>query len=792
LRREKEELEMSRSQAIQYESLEVEKTLVGRSVQRLDSLPKVTGRVIYTRDMTLPFMLYGKIKRSPLAHARIVSIDYSRALKISGVKAIVTGNDFPQLGTEETPAIARDSVLYAGQAVAAVAAETRVIAEEALESIDVELEELPIVSDPIRAMSDNPPAVIYHEGENLKSPNIGRHIHVETGDVERAFKEADFIIEDEYRTSAETHFMMEPLTFLAKPEFEGNLTVWATSSGPHKTQYELSRYLGISPTKIRAVVGFLGGWFGSKEESHLAAICAMLAIKSSRPVKLELSREETIVNSGTRHPAIIKVKDGITLKGKIIARQIHAIYDGGAYGLLGNSVLRNSVIAASNVYKIPNFRMDAYRVYTNRTPGSPKRAPVGFQIVFAIESHMDRVASELKMDPVKFREINLIENGEETVLGEKIEGISHKKALNTVMKALTKEQLRQEPGVWKRGRGYSLCAKWSSNGPHQVSVRLREDGTVEVYSGAVENGAGTLTSLAQIVASELDVGLEKIRMMPVLFGSDSAISEAEGGAAASRQLVNHGKALMLACRDLKDKITRKAARILNTQAEDIIVSNGKAISRKNPNRYVEISSFFSHLPILGITKLSIIKEGDDLVGNAIWMEELGEIDEKTGHVIGSKISPYYVTVCQGAEVSVNIETGQIVVDRVVAAMDIGKAVNPALVQGQIAGSVGMALGSALCEELVLENGHVVNANLADYKILTSVDMPRVETIILETPWGEGPFGARGAGEASTLATPAAIRNAIHDAVGIWINKLPIRPADVLLALSSKEKREREG
>ena len=771
----------------QQQQVDFELKLVGQSVQRIDANPKVSGKVTYARDMNLPFMLHGKVKRSPYAHARIASIDYSKALKMPGVAAVVTGRDFPSLGTEETPAMATDEALYAGQAVVAVAAESKLLAEQALDAIEVEYEELPALTDPLIAMSKDAPTVIHHDGESGKPPNIGKHIHVERGNVDAGFKEADFVFEDEYRTSAETHFMMEPLSFMAKPDVGGGFTIWGMSSGPHKLQSELSRYLGMDPYKIRAIVTFMGGWFGSKEESHIAAICAMLCIKSAKPVKLELSREETIIASGTRHPAIVKVKDGISRNGKLVARQITAIYDGGAYGLLGNSVIRNAAIAASNVYKIPNFRMDAYRVYTNRTPGTPKRAPIGFQIVFAIEAHMDKIASALRMDPVKLREVNALENGDETVLGEVMEGISHKRALEEVKKRLSKHS-SSPPGdsVWKTGRGYALGAKWSSGGPHQASVRMREDGTIEVWSGVVENGGGTLTSLSQIVADEFGVSAEKVRMMPMMLGSDSFVSGAEGGAAASRQLVNHGKAVMVACEDLKKKIANRASQLLGVPQDDIEISAGQARSRADHKKYVEISTFFSRIPLFPGSRVSVVANGEELVGYGTWIEALGEMDEKTGQAFGGRISPYYTTVCQGADVSVNIETGQIRVNRIVAVMDIGKAINPALVHGQIAGSVAMSVGSALAEELVMESGRVVNANLADYKILTSLDMPKIETVIFETPSGDGPFGCRGAGEASSLVTPAAIRNAILDAVGVSINRIPIRPADVLLALSGKE------
>jgi CO/xanthine dehydrogenase Mo-binding subunit len=781
-------METRAEQLDQQQLLDSQLKFVGKSIQRVDSQPKVSGKISYARDMVIPFMLHGKVKRSPYPHARILSINYAKALEISGVAAVVTGRDFPSIGTEESPAMATDEVLYAGQSVVAVAAETKILAQKALDEIEVEYEELPAVLDPLIAMSNNPPTVIRHDGEIGKPPNVGKHIHVEKGDVDDAFKKADFIFEDEYATQAETHYQMEPLSFLAKPDFSGGFTIWGMSSGPHKLQAELCHYLRMDRYKIRAIVGFMGGWFGSKEESHIAAICAMLCLKSGRPVKLELSREETIVDSGTRHPSIIRIKDGVMKTGKIIAREIHSVYDGGAYSVLGNSVLRNSAIAASNVYKIPNFRMDTYRVYTNRTPGTPKRAPIGFQLVFAVESNMDKIASSLKMDPLKLRELNALDNGDETVLGERMEGISHKKALDEVKKRLgQKNPMTAEDSVWKIGRGYSLCAKWSSGGPHQASIRMREDGTVEVWSGVVENGGGALTSLVQIVADEFSMSVDKVRMMPLVIGSDSFVSGAEGGAAASRQLVNHGKAIMMACEDLKRKIAKRASAHLGVSPTDIEIGGGIARSRIDSRKSLEIASFFSNMTIVTPAKVSVIADGEELVGYGTWIEELGQMDEKTGQARGGRISPYYITVCQGAEVAVNVETGQVKVNRLVAVMDVGKAINPKLVHGQIAGSVAMSLGSALSEELVMENGRVVNANLADYKVLTAVDMPRIETVIFETPSGDGPFGARGAGEASSLGTAPAIRNAICDAIGVRINKIPIRPSDIILALEAKNR-----
>lgn len=753
---------------------------------RIDGIPKLTGRERYTRDIFLPFMLWAKVKRSPHPRARITEVNVSEAASIPGVKAIITGHDFPSIGTEETPALAIDEVNYVGQPVVAIAAINQKIAAEAIAAIDVEYEILPYISDPLEALF-NPSVEIVHPNVSHKQPNVGKHIHVETGDFDSAFTKADLLIEDEYSTSAETHFTMEPLSYVVEPKGDG-INVWAISSGPHKTQAELSRYLGMPMRRIRVTVPPMGGWLGSKEESHIAAICAMLAIRSGKPVKLELSREETIIDSATRHASIIKVSDAVSNNGIIIGRKILAVYDGGAYGIIGNVQLKNAILAAANVYNIKNFRLDAYRVFTNKTTASMKRAPLGLQMTFAIESQTDRIAYEMKMDPVNFRKMNFLHNGDESPLGECITGICHDEALEKTRSwrpggsGEVSDSTQDTCSPWKSGVGFAVGAKWSIGGPFQASVRMNDDDTVEVWTGAVENGAGTLTGLAQITAEALGVSMDTVRMMPLFLGSDSSISGFEGGAAASRQTYNHGKAILIACDELKGKIARKAAKVLGTDPASVIVDGYTA---RSGSKSIKVASLFTKVRLIAATDISVMTDSEELVGSGLWIDDIGQIDERTGQSIGGKkLSPYYISVCQKAEVSVNVETGEIKVDRIVAANDAGRAINPELVHQQIKGSVATGVSGAIGEGLVFEDGRYVNTSLADYKLLNAIDMPKIESIILENG-SDGPFGAKGVGEASTMPTAAAIRNAIHDAIGVWINKLPITPADIILASAGR-------
>jgi CO/xanthine dehydrogenase Mo-binding subunit len=778
--------------------LKRESTLVGVPLQKIDSVLKVTGKALYTKDVRIADMLHARIKRCPHPHARILRIDTSKAEKLPGVRAIVTGKDFPVQPNEDTPALAHGEVLYANQSVVAVAADNPRIAERAVELIDVEYEVLPWVTDPELAMSPSKaPTIIKHLSETwYEEPNIGRHIKVRKGSVEEAFAKADHIVEERYTTGMVSHFQLEPVSFVAQPDSDGGITIWSTSSGPHKTQWELSRYLGMDADKIRAKVPFLGGWFGSKEECHVAAVCARLALNSERPVKLELSREETLTATGQRHPSVIYLKDAVGKDGKIRARELRAIFNGGAFSSLGNNVIINAVLGAVSVYDIPNFKMDVYRVYSNEQPGTPMRGPIGFQIAWAIECQMDEIASLVHIDPIELRIKNTIKEGSENAIGELMESISHDIVIQKVAEAVMhrKEDAMKKrdsnDGKWVRGRGFALTAKWAPGGaPAQASVRVKENGKVEVWVDVVENGQGIYTGMVQLVASEFGIPASDVLFMPFVFGSESATSGLSGGASASRQLVNLGNALLQACADVKRVIAEQASKRLKIPSNDLDLKGGKVFSKSDPSKSMKLSDLFIRAPIVGYRTVAAFTEGVEFVGHGTYYFRQGKLDPETGIVIGGRISPFYMSTAQAAEVSVNVETGQVRVEKVVAAADVGVVINPELVKGQIIGSVSMALGAATSEELVFRDGKIINANLAEYEIPTVFDVPVVIPILVETPLQSGPFGAKSAGEPSMFPTAPAIRNAIHDALGVWINDLPITSERVLEAIDSQRKRD---
>jgi CO/xanthine dehydrogenase Mo-binding subunit len=758
-------------------------SFVGSSVERIDMLPKVTGKAIYTRDIYLPRMLWGKIKRCPWPHARIKNIDISKAMVVQGIRAVIVGKDFPPLTTATVPALSPDEILYSNQAVAAVAADNKMIAETAVELIDVEYEQLPAVFDARIAMSPSTPCVIKHVNEKQEAPNISSHLWVKNGDVEGGFEKADRIFENTFTTPAESHFELEPLTCVARPDLDGGITIWTTGQ-PHKTRFEVANYIGLDQYKIRVNVPFLGGWFGGKEESHVAAICAMLAIKSGRPVKLELTREETTTATGIHHSSEIHIKDGVRADGRILARKIEAIYNGGAYGgTAGAAIMMNNFFIAS-LYDIPNFQMDVYRVYTNKVPGTPRRGPAIGQMTWAEESQMDNIARGLNIDPAKLRQVNILHNGDENALGEKMESLSHEKCIAEVIRAIEWDKRRQADGPWRWGKGVALSVKGGIPGnPHQAKVVVRENGQVEVHADLVENGVGILTTIQQLVATEFSIPLRDVIMLPAIDGTSTNFG-ISSGATGSRQLVNMGNAVLLACHDAKRRLADLASKKLSVDADLLEVREKRVYSKNDDSRSIEISALFNYAPISGGPKAGFPPGTyvQELAGYGTVYLTRGQRDQKSGKYVSGRHAYYYVNAAQAIELKVNVETGIIKVERIAVAMDVGRAINPDIVRGQMVGQVHMSLSETLGEELNFSDGRITNANLADYKILTSNEMPLVVPIIIETPYTGGPLGAKGAGEACMLSTPPAVRNALYDAVSVWVNDMPITPDRVLDAI----------
>jgi len=749
---------------------------VGRRLARLDAKQKVTGEAKYADDLKLPYMLYAKLKRSPYPHAKIKSVDVNRARRVSGIRAVVTGKDFHYTySPEHPPPLAVDKVRFAGEGVAAVAAEDEDSAKAALEEVDVEYEPLPFVLSAEEAIKESPPALV-HETELGK--NVAAHVRVRVGDVAKGFEESDVIVENTFSTQMVQHLPLGPLTILAEYT-PTHLNIYVGSQSANDVHEAVCRLLGLEPSAVRVTqMPYVGGWFGMKGDTELAAVCAALSLKAKRPVKLQLSREEIFTSLAVRHPAKITIKDGVSEEGVLIARKIYALFDGGAYARRSNILLRNVIFASTSVYKCKHFELDAYRVYTNHVPSQNMRAPYGPQTIFAIESQMDEIARKLGMDPFEFRLKNLIKGGERSVIGERIYGVDYERCLFEVKRRLT---LDGGPGgPWRRGIGVAIGAKWSpANSPFTALAKLRADGKVEIWAHLVDVGQGIYTGIAQIAAEEMRMNIDDIIVIPQKYGADSSTELAGTGPSGSRQLYNCGNAVVRACSELKKKVIKLASGYLSKPEEELDFEEGYVVEAKSRSRLLHISDLFKEVPHAG----KFVKDVGFLMGEGLWYEVLPELDRKDGTALGDRVVAFYTPAAAGAAVLVNVETGEVRVESLVVAVDVGRAINPAIVEEQIIGGSIMGLGYALSEEVVLnEDGWIVNPSLSDYKPPYPPDAPRVVALVIETPYFSGPFGARGMGEAPILPIAPAISNAIYDAIKVRFKDLPITREKVFWAL----------
>lgn len=770
-------------------------TAIGRRVPRIDALEKVTGRAMYCTDLMLPNMLWGKILRSHYPHARIVSIDTRRAERLQGVRAVITADDVPNtrygMGLSDEPVLARDKVRYAGEPVAAVAAESLEIAEEALTLIRVEYEQLPALFDPEAAMQIAPPAVI-HPGlpsyEALpvlpprldpERPNICNHFTMRIGDVEKGFSEADHVLENRFATAMIGQCPLEAHNCLVQPEPDGSLTVWSSHQTLPVAQGQLSSALGIKPSQIRIRVPYVGGGFGGKTSIKGEAICASLAMKTKRPVKLVFNREEVFSCTSARFPFITYLKDGFKSDGTITAREVRLILDAGAYSEAGYLTVRNAVFGIIGQYHTPNFTFDSYGVYTNHLPSGAFRGFGSPEVLFAIESHMDMIAEIAGIDPVEFRLRNALQEGQTNTLGELMTSVGARECLEKVAQAIQWGHTKTSKGPWKRGKGIALGNKYSlAPTASQASIKVHHDGTIEVRTMATELGQGSHTVLAQVAAEEFDVPMESIRII----SGDTAVCPFGHGAFSSRQTFNDGNAVRLACLDAKRQILEKAGKILNTDPEALEVRRGEIFMKGSPEKSLSISQLFTPAALSGIP---FVAEGGELIGTATWYTTAVPIHPDTCQ--SSKATAFYSYNAQAVDLEVNTETGDVRVLHHVSAADVGRAINPMLVEGQIEGGMLVSEGSALMEEVVFKNGKILNPLFTQYAFPTAVEMPhRTESIIVEAEHPEGPYGAKGVGEATLTAGAPAFANALYNAAGVRITELPITPNKILEALASRK------
>ncbi|TAK29611.1 MAG: 4-hydroxybenzoyl-CoA reductase [Chloroflexota bacterium] len=740
-----------------------EYSTIGQRIARSDSFVKVTGEAQYAGDLSLPRMLYGKILRSPLPHARILHIDTSRAERMPGVKAVVTGRD--TLGVKigplrfrerfmDQPGLAVDKVRYVGDEVAAVAATDEDVAEEALGLIHVEYEELPAVLSVEQAIAPDAPQIHEHAPGNLS-----RRIALEYGDLEKAFAESYHVREDRFNTHGQAHAPMEPRACLASFDGAGKLTIWTSTQVPYFVKSDLALALGVPASDVRVILPYVGGGFGGKADGMFSfEFCAaLLSRKSARPVRIAYTREEEFVATRRRHPVTVELKTGVSKDGLILAREARCVLDGGAYNGFGPATVLLCGIFLNLTYRYGTFKYEGLRFYTNNPVSSAMRGHGAPQSHFASELQMDRLAADLGMDPLDLRLRNTLKTGDVTLNGFKIRSCGLDECLRAVAE---KSGWREKRGKLPPNRGIGIACTGFPSGTgfrqrpdlpvYSAAVaKLNEDGSIRLLSGAADTGQGSDSLLCQIAAEEMGVTVADVK----LARADTDVTPIDMGNYSSRETVFAGNAAKAAVADLKQKLLEEAAELFEAHAEDIEISGGRVFVKGSPDRAMPFRDL--------VHAVYLRRQGKPLVGDG-------------GYDPPDKINyATYTFGAQAVEVEVDPEIGEVRVLNVASAHDCGRAINPMAVEGQLEGSIHMGLGWTLMEDLILEDGRVINPSFLDYKIPTALEMPEVTIEHIESNDPEGPFGAKEAGEGITPPTAPAIVNAVYDAIGKEFNSLPL-------------------
>ena len=744
-------------------------SVIGARVARVDGAEKVSGQALYAADVPLPGALWGKILRSPYPHARIVAIDPSKAWKVEGVRAIVTGKDEPGhyqgKSIRDIPVLCWDKVCYIGDRVAAVAAESREAAEEAIDLIEVEYEELPAVFDPLKAME--PGAPILHDDPSAYDgapqdimvkdiPNVVNRLSWKKGDIERGFHEADLVIEHTFRVPLRHQGYIEPQAFLVAVEEDGQVLAWSSSKSPFGTRAQLAKAIGLSPAKVRVHAVNVGGDFGGKGGAGDLPIAYFLAKQAKRPVRIVATNSEELTFSNPDHYSVITVRTGVKRDGRLVARYLRAIHGSGAYA--GQKPGQASIGGAGTAgpYRIDNTYMEALQVYTNTVPCGFWRAPGALQAMFALESHMDLIAKKLAMDPAEFRLKNLIGEGEENALGKRLIGVKARETLQAALDAAGWKKPKPGPNY---GRGVAMYERATGAGKGWILVTAELDGTFTVFTVSGDQGTGLRTVLCQTAASEMGVPVDQVRCR---VGNTSEVPySVDIGFGGSRSTNIGGHAVIKACGELKTKLLAQAARMLQCSDGEVVYKAGRFWRRDNRRK--------------SLTLREVVAAGSGPVTATVEIE----VPRK-----GSSTS----FVAQVAEVEVDPETGQVRLHRFVTAHDVGTIINPIAHQGQIDGGAMMAIGATLMEELIDDNGKITTTNLGEYKLPSIADIPRFKTVLIHSPGGPGPYEAKAIGEMANVSPPAAIANAVDDAVGVRLFDLPITAEKIFKARGEQLKR----
>lgn len=765
--------------------------VVGKSVPRVDAIEKVTGKAVYGDDLIFPNLLYGKVLRSKFAHAKILHIDTSDAEKFPGVRAVVTGKEFttnfnnPLVGNPlaDQPFLAVEKVRYIGESIAVVAAISPQIAEDALSLIRVEYEQLPAVLNVEDALKHD--KLLVHENFNnfryapgfkpIENSNICRYIEISNGNIEQGFKKADFIFEDIFTTHSTQHVPMECHVAIAQFNPDDRITIWAPDQSPYQVQNLVAAALEIPESKVRFITPpYIGGGFGGKLNlSGLMPIIPIAWKTKHRPVKIVFTREEEFVSTTRRHSSIIKLKTGVKKDGTIISRYAKLMFDTGAYADIGPIVLGKATAGSLGPYKIPNVKVEGYCVYTNKTIAGAYRGFGIPQVCWAYESQMDIIANKLGINPVDIRLKNIVEEGYITPTEkQEAHAVGLGKCLIKVKENMSQKQEGEIIENRKRGNGIACGYKTSKtlSGANAL-VKLNSDASADIFVSSVEVGQGVNTIFAQIVAEELSIPFNNIRILP----ADTNVTPFFSAVNASRTTFFLGNAVKKAAQDIKEQLSKIAKDILKADKEDLALEYGSFFVKKDPERKVKITEIMKKTYPGGI---NILGRG------TFYHYKLGSFPSH----VKMKMAPkeVWMYASHGVEIEVDIETGRIKILKVVAAHDVGKAINPVTCEGQIEGGVLQAISNTMFEELLFnKKGKILNSSLLDYKIPSASDIPEINAILVEEAHREGPYGAKGLGEMVAVPTAPAIANAIYDAVGIRIKDLPITPDKLLRALKNK-------
>jgi 4-hydroxybenzoyl-CoA reductase subunit alpha len=752
--------------------------VVGKRKPMLDAMDKATGRARFTDDLAAPEMLHGKILRSPLAHAKVLRVDLSEAEKVSGVKGAISGRDIPKKKYGIVPmardeyALAIDKVRYIGDEVAAVVATSLDAAEEALSKIRVDYEELPAVFDPLEAMKPGAP-VIHEEVPN----NVSATIRKEFGNVEKAFGESDLLFEDTFETQAVNHCPLEPQAALAMVDHSGKVTLWASTQIPFFLRRNLANTLDIPESKVRVIKPKVGGGFGQKIDLYAKDFCAaFFAMKTKRPVKFVYEREEVFTSTRQRHPMHIQLKTGMKKDGTLMAQQFKVVADGGAYNSTAPLMITLSCYFIMLPYRIENLLYEGHHVYTNKPVGGAMRGHGIPQVRFAVETQLDRIAEKIGMDPLELRLKNAFHAGEPHPAKLLVQSCGFSDTLEKAAEGIGwKEKRGKLPFGWGVGLAGASFPSGVSNMSHISSgaiVKIERDGAITLLTGAADIGQGAETVISQIVAEELGVSLDDIRIT----AADTEITPLDPGTFGSGVTLRAGNAAKIAAQTAKDKLFEAVAEKMEAKIEDLEAKGRRIYIKGSPERGMSLEEAIKlyqysdrPMPIIGRGSYQApAKEPTTL------LKEDGNF------------SPAYSFMTQAAEVEVDTHTGKVKVIKIVASHDCGKAINPMLVEGQLEGSVVGGMGQALYENVITDHGQVLNPSFLDYGIPTAMEAPSITSVEVETNDPEGPFGAKESGEGTQLAPAPAIINAIYDAIGVRFKSLPVTPEKVLKALQEKK------